>query len=94
MTITREQFNELTYDLVERTAGPVNQALSDAGITRNQIDKVLLVGGSTRIPAVVDKVRAITGREPSKNMNPDECVAMGAAVQEASSAASSPCRTR
>ena len=81
MTITREQFNELTYDLVERTAGPVNQALSDAGITRNQIDKVLLVGGSTRIPAVVDKVRAITGREPSKNMNPDECVAMGAAVQ-------------
>ena len=83
MTITREQFNELTYDLVERTAGPVNQALSDAGITRNQIDKVLLVGGSTRIPAVVDKVRAITGREPSKNMNPDECVAMGAAVQGA-----------
>ena len=81
MTITREQFNELTYDLVERTAGPLNQALSDAGITRNQIDKVLLVGGSTRIPAVVDKVRAITGREPSKNMNPDECVAMGAAVQ-------------
>ena len=83
MTITREQFNELTYDLVERTAGPVNQALYDAGITRNQIDKVLLVGGSTRIPAVVDKVRAITGREPSKNMNPDECVAMGAAVQGA-----------
>lgn len=72
----------------------MNQALSDAGITRNQIDKVSLVGGSTRIPAVVDKVRAITGREPSKNMNPDECVAMGAAVQEASSAASSPCRTR
>lgn len=81
MTITRETFNKLTYDLVERTAGPVNQALTDAGITKNQIDRVLLVGGSTRVPAVVDKVRQITGREPSKNMNPDECVAMGAAIQ-------------
>lgn len=81
MMITRELFNKLTYDLVDRTSGPVNQALADAGITKEKLDKVLLVGGSTRIPAVVDKVRAITGREPSKNMNPDECVAMGAAIQ-------------
>ena len=81
MTITRAQFEELTHDLVERTAGPVSQALSDAGIGTGELGMVLLVGGSTRMPAVVDKVRQLTGKEPSKNLNPDECVAMGAAVQ-------------
>ncbi|MDO4169770.1 MAG: molecular chaperone DnaK [Lachnospiraceae bacterium] len=81
MTITRELFDRLTYDLVDRTAGPVQMALTDAGITTRELSKVLLVGGSTRIPAVQAKVRQLTGIEPSKNMNPDECVAMGAAVQ-------------
>lgn len=81
MNITRAKFNELTSDLVERTTGPVITALNDAGITKGELNKVLLVGGSTRIPAVQDKVRQITGLEPSKNMNPDECVALGASIQ-------------
>lgn len=81
MQITRAQFEEMTGDLVERTAGPVMQALSDAGISTGELHMVLLVGGSTRIPAVVQKVRQLTGREPSKNLNPDECVALGAALQ-------------
>ena len=81
MNITRETFDRLTYDLVERTAGPVRMAMQDAGITSSDLQKVLLVGGSTRIPAVQNKVRQLTGKEPSKNMNPDECVAMGAAIQ-------------
>lgn len=81
MNITRARFNELTSDLVERTTGPVITALNDAGITKGELNKVLLVGGSTRIPAVQDKVRQLTGLEPSKNMNPDECVALGASIQ-------------
>lgn len=81
MTVTRAKFEELTADLVERTLGPVNTALQDAGMTRSDLNKVLLVGGSTRIPAVQNKVRQITGLEPSKNMNPDECVALGACIQ-------------
>lgn len=81
LTISREKFNQLTADLVERTTGPVNQALRDAGISADRLDKVLLVGGSTRIPAVIEKVKRLTGKEPSKNLNPDECVAMGAAIQ-------------
>ena len=80
-TITRAKFNELTRDLVDRTAIPVQNALNDAGIAPSELGKVLLVGGSTRIPAVQEKVRAITGIIPSKNINPDECVAQGAAVQ-------------
>ena len=80
-TITRAKFNELTRDLVDRTAIPVQNALNDAGIAPSELGKVLLVGGSTRIPAVQEKVRAITGITPSKNINPDECVAQGAAVQ-------------
>lgn len=80
MTLTRAKFNELVRDLVERTAGPVQSALSDAGITPSQLGRVLLVGGSTRIPAVQEKVRMLTGKEPSKNINPDECVAQGAAI--------------
>lgn len=80
MNITRAKFNELTSDLVERTTGPVITALNDAGITKGELNKVLLVGGSTRIPAVQDKVRQLTGLEPSKNMNPDECVALGASI--------------
>ncbi len=78
--LTRASFNELTYDLVERTAGPVHSALSDAGIDAAKLDQVLLVGGSTRIPAVQEKVRLLTGKEPSRNINPDECVAQGAAI--------------
>ena len=81
MMITREIFDRLTYDRVDRTAGPVQMALNDAGITARELSKVLLVGGSTRIPAVQTKVRQLTGIEPSKTMNPDECVAMGAAIQ-------------
>lgn len=81
LTLTRATFNELTRDLVERTAGPVQQALNDAGIAASELGKVLLVGGSTRIPAVQEKVRALTGHTPSRNINPDECVAMGAAIQ-------------
>ncbi len=80
-TLTRAKFNDLTRDLVEATMGPVKQALSDAGLTPAQINKVLLVGGSTRIPAVQEAVKNITGKEPSKNINPDECVAIGAAIQ-------------
>ena len=81
MTLSRAQFNELTKDLVERTRGPVQQALSDAGIAASELGMVLLVGGSTRIPAVYEEVRRMTGKEPSRNLNPDECVALGAAVQ-------------
>ncbi len=80
-TLTRAKFNELTASLVEKTIGPMRQALNDAGLKSNQIDKVLLVGGSTRIPAVVDAVRNFIGKEPFKGINPDECVAIGAAVQ-------------
>ncbi len=81
VTITRAKFDELTHDLVDRTAGPVQNALKDAGITARDLSKVLLVGGSTRIPAVQDKVRRMLGMEPSKGINPDECVAMGASIQ-------------
>ncbi|MDO4632853.1 MAG: molecular chaperone DnaK [Eubacteriales bacterium] len=81
MNLTRAKFDELTHDLVERTAIPVQNALRDAGITASELSKVLLVGGSTRIPAVQDKVKALTGHEPSKTLNPDECVAIGAAIQ-------------
>lgn len=81
ITVTRAKFEELTADLVDRTAGPVMTALSDAGINKIELNKVLLVGGSTRIPAVREKVRMLTGLEPSKNMNPDECVALGASIQ-------------
>lgn len=81
MTITRAQFEEMTHDLVERTEVAVKNALSDAGIAASELGMVLLVGGSTRIPAVQAKVRQLTGKEPSKNLNPDECVAVGAAIQ-------------
>ncbi len=81
VTISRAKFNELTADLVERTMKPVRQAMSDAGLTAGQLDKVLLVGGSTRIPAVQDAVKSITGKEGFKGINPDECVAVGAAIQ-------------
>ncbi len=80
-TLTRAKFNELTRDLVERTGTPVLNALNDAGIAPSELGKVLLVGGSTRIPAVQEKVKALTGITPSKNINPDECVAQGAAIQ-------------
>lgn len=79
-TLTRTGFQELVNDLIERTAGPVRQALNDAGIAASELGRVLLVGGSTRIPAVQEKVRLLTGKEPSRNINPDECVAMGAAA--------------
>ena len=81
MTLTKAKFDELTRDLVERTAIPVQNALKDAGIPASELSKVLLVGGSTRIPAVQDKVKQLTGHEPSKKMNPDECVALGASIQ-------------
>jgi molecular chaperone DnaK len=80
LTLTRMQFNDMVKDLVERTAVPVQNALSDAGIAASQLGRVLLVGGSTRMPVVQDKVRSLTGKEPSKNINPDECVAKGAAI--------------
>jgi len=80
-SLSRAIFNELTRDLVERTALPVRNALADAGIAPSELSKVLLVGGSTRIPAVQEMVRSLTGINPSKNINPDECVALGAAVQ-------------
>jgi molecular chaperone DnaK len=80
MTLTRTQFHELVRDLIDRTSGPVQSALSDAGIAASELGRVLLVGGSTRIPAVQDKVRSLTGKEPSRNINPDECVAKGAAI--------------
>ncbi|SHK36305.1 molecular chaperone DnaK [Hespellia stercorisuis] len=81
MNLTRAKFDELTHDLVEKTAEPVTRALSDAGIASSELGQVLLVGGSTRIPAVQDKVKSLTGKEPSKTLNPDECVALGASVQ-------------
>ena len=81
VTLTRSKFEELIRDLVESTSGPVNQALKDAGITANELHKVLLVGGSTRVPAVQELVKRITGKEPDKGINPDECVAIGAAIQ-------------
>ena len=81
MNLTRAKFDELTHDLVEKTAEPVRRALSDAGITASELGQVLLVGGSTRIPAVQDKVKQLTGKEPSKSLNPDECVAIGASIQ-------------
>lgn len=81
ITLTRAKFDELTRDLLDRTEGPVRSALTDAGIQASDLGMVLLVGGSTRMPAVQDKVRRITGREPSKSMNPDECVALGASIQ-------------
>ena len=80
-TLTRAKFNELTADLVEKTMGPTRQALSDAGLSPSQVDKILLVGGSTRIPAVQDAVRNFIGKEPFKGINPDECEAIGAAIQ-------------
>src|SRR5699024_1101013 len=81
MEITRAAFEEMTRDLIDRTAVPVTQALSDAGISARDLGMVLLVGGSTRMPAVAAKVRELTGKEPSRNLNPDECVALGAAIQ-------------
>ena len=81
MTLTRAKFNELTADLVEKTIGPMNAALKDAGLTSAQLDKVILVGGSIRIPAVQEAVKRVTGKEPFKGINPDECVAIGAAIQ-------------
>jgi len=81
LTLTRAKFNELTHDLVQRTIEPMRKALNDAGLSIGEIDKVLLVGGSTRIPAVQDAVKNFTGKEPSKGVNPDECVAVGAAIQ-------------
>ena len=81
MNLTRAKFDELTHELVEKTAEPVRRALSDAGITASELGQVLLVGGSTRIPAVQEEVKRLTGKEPSKSLNPDECVALGASVQ-------------
>lgn len=81
MNLTRAKFDELTHDLVEMTAIPVQNALKDAGVTASELGKVLLVGGSTRIPAVQEKVKMLTGHEPSKSLNPDECVAIGASIQ-------------
>ena len=81
MTLTRGKFEELTADLVEKTTGPVRQALKDAGLQPSELDKVLLVGGSSRIPAVQEAVKKIMGKDPFKGINPDECVALGAAIQ-------------
>ena len=81
MTLTRAKFDELTHDLIERTAIPVQNALKDAGMTASELDKVLLVGGSTRMIAAQEKVKQLTGKEPSKSLNPDECVAIGASIQ-------------
>lgn len=81
MTLTRAKFNELTHDLVQRTIEPMKKALQDAGLTINDVNKVILVGGSTRIPAVQEAVKQFTGKEPSKGVNPDECVAVGASIQ-------------
>lgn len=89
ITLTRTELDRLTRHLVERTTGPVQSALNDAGIAASELDCVLLVGGSTRIPAVQDQVRALTGKEPSASINPDECVATGAAIQGATLSASS-----
>lgn len=81
VTLTRAKFNELTGDLVQKTMGPINQALSDSGLSAGELSKVLMVGGSTRIPAVQEAVKKLTGKEPFKGINPDECVAVGAAIQ-------------
>ena len=81
LTLTRAQFNQMTADLVEKTMGPVRQAMSDSGLSMNEIDKILLVGGSTRIPAVQEAIEKFSGKKPFKGINPDECVAMGAALQ-------------
>ena len=81
LTLTRAQFNQMTVDLVEKTMGPVRQAMSDSGLSMNEIDKILLVGGSTRIPAVQEAIEKFSGKKPFKGINPDECVAMGAALQ-------------
>ena len=81
LTLTRAKFNELTADLVEATMGPVRQAMADSGLNASEIDKVLMVGGSSRIPAVSDAIKKFIGKEPFKGINPDECVAMGAALQ-------------
>ena len=81
MTLSRAQFNQMTADLVEKTMGPVRQAMQDSGLSMNEIDKVLLVGGSTRIPAVQEAIEKFSGKKPFKGINPDECVAMGAALQ-------------
>ncbi len=81
LTLSRAKFNEMTADLVEKTMGPVRQAMSDSGLSMNEIDKILLVGGSTRIPAVQEAIKKFSGKEPFKGINPDECVAMGAALQ-------------
>ena len=81
MDVTRAKFDELTADLVKKTEGPVKDALKDAGLNANEIDKVLLVGGSTRIPAVQECIKKLTGKQPQKDINPDECVALGAAIQ-------------
>ena len=81
MNLTRAKFDELTHDLIERTAIPVQNALKDAGITASELGKVLLVGGSTRMISAQEKVKQLTGKEPSKSLNPDECVAIGAAIQ-------------
>ncbi len=81
LTLTRAQFNQMTADLVEKTMGPARQAMSDSGLSMNEIDKILLVGGSTRIPAVQEAIEKFSGKKPFKGINPDECVAMGAALQ-------------
>ncbi len=81
LTLTRAQFNQMTADLVEKTMGPVRQAMTDSGLSMNEIDKILLVGGSTRIPAVQEAIEKFSGKKPFKGINPDECVAMGAALQ-------------
>lgn len=80
LSLSRAKFQELVYDLVDRTTGPVQSALQDAGIAPSELGRVLLVGGSTRMPIIQEKVRSLTGKEPSRNINPDECVAMGAAI--------------
>ena len=81
MSLTRAKFDEIVLDLVERTVDPCRKALSDAGLSHSEIDEVILVGGSTRIPAIQEKVKEIFGKEPNKSVNPDEVVAMGAAIQ-------------
>ncbi|HQE21626.1 MAG TPA: molecular chaperone DnaK [Thermosynergistes sp.] len=83
LTLTRAKFEEMTADLLERVVGPVQRALSDAGLTPNEVDKILLVGGATRMPMVLRKIRELLGKEPTKGVNPDECVAVGAAIQAA-----------
>ena len=81
ISLTRAKFDELTADLVQKTVGPVKQALADSGLQFSDIDKILMVGGSSRIPAVLEAVRSLSGKDPFKGINPDECVAIGAALQ-------------